>query len=358
MTKIVIIGNGWRANYFHRIAKELPDEFQISAVITRSQEKASEVTAQWGVPATTDWEEGLHFPHDYVILCVNRAVTADFLQRLFELGEAVLCETPPGYSAEDFQKIWDAAQEHQARAQICEQYQFWPLYSSCLEVIRRGLTGEISNVSLSAVHGYHAVSLFRKFLGVGFEDCRISGKRYEFDVTYTMGRDGYDESGRVIRAARDMVSLDFANGKSAFLDFSDEQYFSPIRTRRMNIQGVRGEINDLTVRYLNAENRPVTLPFARLDDGFNNIQGWSHQGIMLGSDFLYRTPFPGAKLNDDEIAVATAMRRMKEYADGGREFYSLADGLQDAYLACRMDEAVQNPGTVVEAVRQPWAESF
>ncbi|MCD8332894.1 MAG: Gfo/Idh/MocA family oxidoreductase [Clostridiales bacterium] len=353
MTRIVIIGNGWRADYFHRIARELPEEFRIGSVITRSPDRAAEVTARWGVPATTDWQEGLCVPHDYVILCVNRVVTAGFLQRLFELGEAVLCETPPGYSAAEFRAIWNSSRAHRARVQVCEQYQFWPLYSSCQEVIRRGLLGEVSNVTLSAVHGYHAISLFRRFLGAGFSDCRISGKRYRFDVTYTMGRDGYDESGRRISADRDMVSLDFANGTTAFLDFSDEQYFSPIRTRRMNIQGVRGEINDLTVCYLNQDNRPVMLPFTRLDDGRNNIQGWSHQGMMLGSDFLYRTPFPGAKLNDDELAVATAMRRMKEYVDGGPEFYSLADGLWDAYLACKMDEAVNHPGTVIEAVKCP-----
>lgn len=355
MTKIVMIGNGWRANYYHRIAKEIPDEFEITAVITRSQERAKEVFEQWGVYATTDWQEGLGREHDYVILCVRRTAAAEYLERLFLAGEAVLCETPPGYTMEAFHKVWELKQKFDARIQISEQYQFWPLYSSCMEVIRKGLLGTVSNVTLSTVHGYHAVSLFRKFLDLGYENCRISGKKYSFDVTYTMGRSGYDESGRIIQADRDMVSLDFENGKSAFLDFSNEQYFSPIRTRRMNIQGVRGEIDDLTVRYLNENNRPVTMPFHRLDDGFYNIQGWSHQGMMLGEGFLYRTPFPGAKLNDDEIGIAAAMRKMKEYVDTGEEFYGLAEGLQDAYLALMMDRAVEHPGTVIETAAQPWS---
>ncbi len=354
MTRIVIVGNGWRANYFHRIAKELPERFQIVSVIVRSQERAAEVHSQWGVFATTDWEQGLSVAHDYVILCVSRVVTVSYLERLFAAGEAVLCETPPGYSVDEFSHLWNLKQQYNGRIQICEQYQFWPLYHSCKEVIDKNMLGEVSNMTFSALHGYHAMSLFRILLGVGFEACAISGRKYAFDVTYTMGRDGYDESGRIISANRQVAALDFANGKTAFLDFCDEQYFSPIRTRRLNIQGVRGEIDDLTVRYLNQDNRPVVQNFVRLDDGRNNIQGWSHQGMMLGESFTYRTPFAGAKLNDDELAIATAMQRMREYVETGVEFYGLADGLQDAYLALLVDQAVEQPGVVLHTQPQPW----
>ena len=45
-----------------------------------------------------------------------------------------------------------------------------------------------------------------------------------------------------------------------------------------------------------------------------------------------KTPFPNARLNDDEIAVATCMLKMKEYLDTGTDFYSLQDALQDMYF--------------------------
>ena len=49
---------------------------------------------------------------------------------------------------------------------------------------------EVENINISSLHGYHGASIIRQFLGTGFENCRIYGKRYWFDVTETYGREG------------------------------------------------------------------------------------------------------------------------------------------------------------------------
>ena len=60
---------------------------------------------------------------------------------------------------------------------------------------------------------------------------------------------------------------------------------------------------------------------------------------MLGEEFLYKTPFVNARLNDDEIAVGSLLMGMHEYLKNGKEIYSLADALQDMYLCLKMEEA-------------------
>jgi len=94
----------------------------------------------------------------------------------------------------------------------------------------------------------------------------------------------------------------------------------------------------------------------RIDFGVYNNQEWSHFGIMLGEEFLYKSPFPSARFNDDEIAVATCMEKMGEYVATGKEFYSLKDALQDMYLCLKMDEALESPNKEIQTETQVWGK--
>lgn len=112
----------------------------------------------------------------------------------------------------------------------------------------------------------------------------------------------------------------------------------------------------MTIRYLTKENVPVTQQLNRIDLGVYGNQEWSHYGLMLGEEFLYRTPFINARLNDDEIAVATCMKQMWEYVQEGKEFYSLKEALQDMYICLMMEEALANPNKEIESKTQKWAK--
>ena len=56
--------------------------------------------------------------------------------------------------------------------QVAEQYAFQPLHAARLAFIRAGKLGEISQVQVSVAHGYHGISLIRKFLGIGYENVK------------------------------------------------------------------------------------------------------------------------------------------------------------------------------------------
>ena len=53
-------------------------------------------------------------------------------------------------------------QKYNGRVQIVEQYFLQPYYASILDIIKQGYLGTTSSVMLSALHGYHAVSILPK----------------------------------------------------------------------------------------------------------------------------------------------------------------------------------------------------
>lgn len=123
------------------------------------------------------------------------------------------------------------------------------------------------------------------------------------------------------------------------------------------MQGTRGEIDDLTIRYLNEQNIPVTQELRRIELGVYGNQEWSHYADYAGQrNFCSAHLLSTARFNDDEIAVASCMVKMHEYVNRGTEFYGMADALQDMYICLKMDEALENPVTVVETRTQPWAQ--
>ena len=80
-----------------------------------------------------------------------------------------------------------------------------------------------------------------------------------------------------------------------------------------------------------------------------------HRYISFRGERIYENPFPGARINDDEIAVTDLLAHMKQYVETGKEFYPLREGLQDAYLSFLMDEAVKNPGKEIISTSQSWS---
>ena len=362
-----LIGSGWRAEFYIRIAKALPEMFDLAAVMIRGKEKGEAFSEKFGVKVVNTLDELVEKEPEFVVMAIKRGIVTENLINLFKRGIPVLTETPPGEDVEALQQLWDAYQEYRPKVQVAEQYFLQPLYASWYKAICDGKLGEVENINISSLHGYHGASIIRQFLGTGFENCRIYGKRYWFDVTehhYDLAV-LCDEKKRTLilrlrigDAIMVVKEIELPDDAEVTLKVVSDpaQYHSFIRTRQLTVQGTRGEIDDLTIRYLNEQNIPVTQELRRIDLGVYGNQEWSHYAVMLGEEFLFRTPFVNARFNDDEIAVASCMVKMHEYVNGGTEFYGMADALQDMYICLKMDEALENPVTVVETRTQPWAQ--
>ena len=65
--KAVLIGTGWRAHFYMRIARLLPDLLQIVSIYTHTEERRREIDDE-GFEAFTDLDQALSYDHEAVII--------------------------------------------------------------------------------------------------------------------------------------------------------------------------------------------------------------------------------------------------------------------------------------------------
>ena len=176
----VVGGAGFRAQYYLRIAEALPDLFRVTGLVVRDPARARAMAGRWHVPVHASLDDLLAAERpDFVVVSVRPAACADYLLRLAASGVPALAETPPAADLAGLHDLHDRLTRRGARVQVAEQYQFHPLNLARTAVLASGRLGRISQATVSISHLYHAVSLIRTLLGVGFEPVRIRGMRFE-----------------------------------------------------------------------------------------------------------------------------------------------------------------------------------
>jgi predicted dehydrogenase len=264
-----------------------------------------------------------------------------------EKGFIVVSETPAAPDFCSFEKLKSLPEDKKRRFITAEQYHLYPEYSALIKLVKSGIIGEISAVNLLVAHDYHAASLIREFLNTGVEDkFDVTSKDYEFPVVRTLTRRQSFFDGQIENKKRTIAAFDFENGKSAFYDFDSEQYRSPVRKNTLKIQGVRGEIIDRKVYYLDEKNRACeseiivkTRNVKRKTDNpnFQNIE--EVVKIIFEGKKLYASPFGRCGLTQDETAVALLLKKTYDYVTGKAENpYPLEKALSDSYMALKMRE--------------------
>lgn len=349
-----LIGGGWRAEFFTRIARELPERFRLAGVVQRDATKAAAFGATWGAPAFASYAELAAAEPDFVVLSVKPEAHLPILTELHRLGLAVLCETPAALDVETMTAIWRLV-EQGLRLHIAEQYLFQPLHAARLQLIGDGGLGKVSFARVSAAHGYHGVSLMRQFLGIGFDNAAIRGKTFRAKALEGPNRFSWPQSERFVSTTQTLGEFDFGERLGLF-DFTDVQYRSPVHSHRVVIRGERGEIADLEARVMPVYGKPLTRMFTRNESGrYGNLFGYALEAMLCGDEVLWTMPFPNARLMDDEIAIALAMEKMGALVRGqGAGPYPYAEGAQDQYLSLLMHEAART-GETVRSTRQAWA---
>ncbi|TDG00933.1 Gfo/Idh/MocA family protein [Paenibacillus piri] len=351
----IIGGGGFRSAFFLRIAQALPDRFQVSGMVVRDEEAGRELERTWNVSTYRTLDSMLERERpDFVVVSVKAAACPGYLFELAERGIPTLAETPPAPDLEGLLALHELTRRG-ARIQVAEQYHFQPVHAAQLAMIDGGMIGEVTQATVSVSHGYHGMNMIRKLLGVGFEEAKIRAMRFESPWVSGPNRQGPPVEEKIVTSKREIGWVDFGE-KLGIYDFTSDQHRSWIRSNHISARGVRGEIFDDHVKMLADFATPVQLDIKRINRGENgNLEGHFLRGIMAGERWMYDNPFTPARLFDDEIAIATSLSKMGEYAAGGPGFYGLPDASQDHYLGLLLAQAIET-GETVTAVRQPWSE--
>ena len=356
MNKILfgIVGVGWRSEFFMRIARALPAQFEVAGVVSRNSERREAFARTWGRPvvATTEEMVGAVGP-SFVVTAVSWEDNPVAVKDLVARGIPVLSETPPATGVEELTDLYRFVQSEGGRVQVAEQYHLQPHHAARIHVASAGLLGRVSQAEFSVAHGYHGISLIRRCLGIGFEPVTIAAHPFASPVVKGPDRSGPPAEETITQASRSHVWMDFGD-RLGILDFSPEQYFSWTWGRRVLVRGDRGELVDDEVSYLKRFDSPVRLRLNRCQAGLEgNLEGNGLQSIDLGENKIYENPVGSVALSDEEIAVATCLLRMAGYVDTGRGFYDLSEGCHDRYLDILCQESLDT-GRPVKTTSQVW----
>lgn len=355
--RLAIVGSGWRAEFFARLARLLPEQFTLVGFVVRQSPTAQAVAVQWGIPALLSCEELVHtLRPDLVITAVPWSANETVVTTLVAAGSRVLSETPPAPDLAGLRRLWTAVGASQ-RVQVAEQYLLMPGHAARREIIARGVIGKASSVQVSSTHGYHAVSMMRGLLGVGFDSVTVQARRFDADLVDPLSRAGWTDDAAPKPAGNVLATLDFGIGLSGLYDFTDNQWHNQLRLRRIVVRGSLGELADDSVVHLAAPRSIVKSQLTRAQLGHDlNLEGHDTEHLLFEGQVVWRNPFLGLRLMDEEIAIAAMMVAAAKWSrDQGPPPYPLAQACQDHAIALAIDEAVVS-GALVKTAREAWAD--
>ncbi len=353
-----VVGHGWRADFFLRVAQALPDLLQCTGVVTRGEPAGAAVERAWGVPTYRSVDALVRVARPLaVVTSVPWAATPDVVRELVAADMAVLAETPPAPDADGRRALW-----HDVGAsglvQVAEQNPSLPVLVALGRLVDDGVLGVPTSAWLSWTHGYHAVAVLRRLLHAGGEPVSVRASVADGPLVEGPGRAGRPRAPGERPARHTVATLRFAAGLGTY-DFTDGQWFHPLRRRHIVVRGSRGEVVGTSVVWADGDGRPLEAPLVRRQTGLDgDLEGADLDTITWGGRTLYANPYRGSRLSDEEVAVAALLERTLRWRLGEVEPpYPLAQGCQDHLLALAIDESAATGVPVTTGV-EAWAAAF
>lgn len=356
MTSIAIIGAGWRADFYIRIAQLMPERFEIVGVVARTEEARNGLEQKYGVQTFSSISQLLNYKKpDYAVSSVSWASNPGIVEELVSAGVYVLCETPPAPTVEALQKMWNSVGSS-GMVQVAEQYLNLPGHAARLSLTRSGVVGEVSSVELSSTHGYHAVSIMRGFLRSGFEPTTVMTQQFQAPLVNPLVRNGWNSDLNPQIAKTTISLIDFGGGRSGIYNFVDNQWHNQLRHRRIVVRGSKGEIVDDSVKRLIDGPAITTSRIERMQLGYDlNLAGYDTEHLSFDGAAVFTNPFKGLRFMDEEIAIAQLMVQMADWIAGSAEApYPLNEGCQDQLVSLAIDESIAS-GRSITTQKQNWA---
>ena len=354
--KFGIIGGGWRGRFSLRIAAAVPEKLEVVGLADPNAQIAKEVADKWGISTFTSLDQMLNKTRpEFVLTAIPRDANPSVMDELALREIPILTEVPPATDIEGLLRSYSSLRQKNAKVQVAEQYIFQPEQAARLAVAASGKMGPVTQAQVSVGHGYHGISVMRRFLGITFENVNIQALKFCYRLVGGFTREGPREKEELIETEQQFLWFDFGD-RLGLIDFDTEQYMSRFLNDRVLVRGERGEITNNDIVFLKDFRTSIKAQFVRHSTGIGaNLQGNFLEGIQVGEEWVYANPFAPAALSDEEIAVGTSLLKMGQYVRKGVEFYSLAEACQDHYLNLLALKALAD-GQPVQSQTQPWAQ--
>jgi predicted dehydrogenase len=293
---------------------------------------------------------------DFVLTATPWSVTPGFIGEAVDRGRPVLAETPPAPDLDGLRALWSAVGAS-GLVQVAEQYLMMPSHAARAAVVVSGALGTPTQVQVSSTQQYHAVSLIRGLLGAGRGPVSVRASRFTAPLVSPLSRTGWTDDEEPHPTTTTIATLDFGDGRSGVYDFTEQQTRNQLRFRRLTVRGTAGELHNDEVVRMAGPRTLVRSPLVRRQTGHDlDLIGYDTEHITLGSDVLYRNPYPGRRWMDEEIAMATLLERTADWVRGdGPEPYSLAEGSQDQQIALAIEESADSDTTVTTST-EAWSQ--
>jgi predicted dehydrogenase len=348
VTTFALIGGGWRARMFLKVAREL-GTVRCGGVVVPSPRPME-------VPVFTSLEACLReLRIDFVLTATPRPVTPLLITEAVDRGLPVLAETPPAPDLDELRALWSAVGDSRL-VQVAEQYPMMPSHAARKALVAAGAIGMPTQVQVSSTQQYHAVALIRGLLGAGRGPVSVRAVRFTAPLVHPLSRSGWTDDEKEHPTTTTIATLDFGAGRSGVYDFTEQQTRNQLRFRRLTIRGSAGELHNDEVVRMTGPRSLVRTPLVRRQTGHDlDLIGYDTEHITFGSDVLYRNPYPGRRWMDEEIAMATLLERMADWVRGDRsEPYPLAEGAQDQQIALAIEESAGSD-TAVTTSSEAWS---
>jgi predicted dehydrogenase len=354
-TTFGIIGGGWRTHFMLRLAQAAPDRLHVAGVVTRTVAAGEEVTARWGVPTYRSIEELLTAPVvDFVVAAVSWPAMPGIVRDLVAAGVPVLAETPPAPDLDGLRALWSDV-GGSGLVQVAEQYLLMPGHAARLAVVRDGTIGQPTSVEISSTHLYHAVSVIRGLLDVGLSEVVVNARTFGAPLVDPLGFGGWDRHATAQPRTTTIATLDFGD-RMGLYDFVANQWWNPLRARRIVVRGSHGELVDDSVVRLVEHTDAVgsALAYRRTGEDMN-LEGNDLVHVSFDGRVVYRNPWLGTRFSEDDIAVASILQAEGAWVRGeGPEPYGLAQACQDHAIGLAIEKSARM-GSDVRVAREAWA---
>lgn len=354
--RYAVVGHGWRADFYFALARQLPSRLHCVGAVTRGKDAGRTVELAWSVPTFRTIDDLLaHTDPEVVVTCVPRSANRELVGDLVGRGFVTLSETPPARDVDDLHRLW-ADVGVRGLVQVAEQHPFLPSVAAVRSLIRSGRLGTTSSAAVSWTHDYHAMAMLRTVLAETGLSVRVQAIASTWPLLEGPDRDGWPTPVEIRPTEQIVALLDFGTATAVY-DFTDGQWFNPLRVRTLHVQGSLGSItNRAVVHSVGGSSTARSIIDRRHlgDDG--ELEGFDLDTLSLDGAIVYRNPYRGARMSDEEIAIATCLEATGRWGrNEGPPPYPLADACQDQLLGLIIHQAART-GQPVVTDSQPWSE--